>query len=108
MCSLVSSAGGGDGVCSFTLSAGVGVGVCSFVFSMGGGVGGRSFVFSAGGGVSGRSFAFVTGGCVGVRLVLSVDCRSTRTKGNSSVGFGVDECSESSSSGSSRVSWLLR
>ena len=95
MRSLVSSAGGGDGVHSFTFSTGSGVSV-------------RYFVFSAGGGVGGRSFAFVTGGCVGVRLVLSVDCRSTRTKGNSSVSSGVSVCSESSSSRSSGVSWVLR
>ena len=95
MCSLVSSAGGGDGVHSFTFSTGSGVSV-------------RYFVFSAGGGVGGRSFAFATGGGVGVRLDLSVDRRSTGTKGNSSVGSGVGVCSESWSSGSSRVSWMLR
>ena len=108
MCSLVSSAGGGDGVHSFTFSTGSGVSVRYFVFSAGGGVGGCSFVFSAGGGVGGRSFAFATGGGVGVRLDLSVDRRSTGTKGNSSVGSGVGVCSESWSSGSSRVSWMLR
>ena len=95
MCSFVSFVGGGDGVRSFIFSAGGGIGVRSSAFSTGGGVGLRSSAFSADGGV-------------GMRLVLSVDCRSTGTKGNSSVGSGVGVCSESWSSGSSRVSWMLR
>ena len=69
-----------------------GVGVRSSAFSMGG-VGACSLIFSAGG--------------VGVRLVLFGDCRSPGTKGNSSTGFGVDEPSDSSSSETSGLSWLL-
>ena len=76
----------------------------SFVSSMGGGNGVCSFIFSAASGDGVHSFLFSAGGGVGVRLVLFVDCRSTGTKRNYSVGSSVGVCSESSSSGSSGVS----
>ena len=74
--------------------------LCSFTFSAGGD-GVRSFTFSEGGdGV--RSFTFPVG-VDGVRLFLLGDCRCSGTKGNSSIGSGVGQPSDSSSSRPSGV-----
>ena len=89
---------------SFSCSVGGGDGVRSLIFSAGG-VGVRSLILFAGGvGVRSRFFSAVG---VGVPLVFFGDFRSSGTKGNFSVGSGVDEPSDSSSSRPSGVSWLL-
>ena len=76
----------------------------------GGGVSIRNSVlsaFRASDGVRMHSSTFSTrrsGGGVRMRLVLSLDCCSTSIMGNVVLGSDVGVCSESSSSGLSRVS----
>ena len=90
MRSFASSAAGVGMRSSASFTAGVGVRSCASTI---GGVGMRSFTSSAVGD--------------SVRLFLFGDYRSPYTKGNSFVGSGVAESSNSSSSGSFGVSWLL-